>query len=142
MAGRYVACAVAEGPYGRLLGQARPVGLLPVNADCEAYPGKAVDARGVLSGGGGGDPTCREEFRKGAMQSLPPVADRLTHHPVTPMLLAYAIAPERYVHLAAGGFCNSRDHSRYRTSFASCQGRQLSLFGLIRLQLVIVACRM
>ena len=63
------------------LEQARRAGLLPVYADCEAYLGslrEAADARtrelagypaagGLLRG---------HEFRKGAMQRRPPVADR------------------------------------------------------------------
>ncbi len=64
------------------LEQARHAGLLPTYADCEAYLGslrKASDARNSISGrlsGRRGGPLRGDEFRKGAMQCRPPLADR------------------------------------------------------------------
>ena len=64
------------------LEQARQAGLLPVYADCEAYLGslrKATDARNPVSGrlsGRRGGLLRGDEFRKGAMQRRPPLADR------------------------------------------------------------------
>jgi dTDP-4-dehydrorhamnose 3,5-epimerase len=67
------------------LEQARQAGLLPVYADCEAYLDslrQAADARNPLSGRLSGRralpvirPLCGDEFRKGAMQRRPPLAD-------------------------------------------------------------------
>src|SRR2546430_10297509 len=64
------------------LEEARQAGLLPVYADCEAYLSslrQAADARNQISGrlsGRRGGSLRGDEFRKGAAQRRPPLADR------------------------------------------------------------------